>query len=99
MPSLEKIMQQRDTLRARMELVRMLTELSDGALEYVWRPIAYAYCLTDEHNVEAMTPEDMARFGLIISDADISPDVAREVNLYRLAVCRDLAMRRKEAKP
>ena len=59
MPSLEKIMQQRDTLRARMELVRMLTELSDGALEYVWRPIAYAYCLTDEHNVDVMTPEDI----------------------------------------
>ncbi len=98
MPSLEKIMQQCDTLRARMELVRMLTELSDGALEYVWRPIAYAYCLTDEHNVEAMTAEDMARFGLIISAADVSPEVVREVNLYRLAVCRDLAMQRKGAK-
>lgn len=97
MPSLEKIMQQRDMLRARMELMRMLTELSDNALEYVWRPITYAHCLTDGHSIGTMTHKDMDRFGLIASAANDSPEVVHKANLYRLAVCRDLAMQRRRA--
>ena len=65
MMPLEKVMQQRDMFRCRVELMRMFTELSDEALAYVWRPIAYAYFHTDEHNPEVLTSDDMKRMGLI----------------------------------
>lgn len=97
MPSLEKNMQRRDMFRSRMELMRMLDELSDIALEYVWRPITYAHCLTDGHSIGTMTHEDMDRFGLIVSAANDLPEVVRKTNLYRLAVCRDQAIQRRRA--
>lgn len=94
MPSLEKITQQRDTLRARMELVRMLTELSNDAMKLVWRPITYAYYFTDNHGADTLNDDDLDRLGLIASAATDPTEVTHEVSLYRADVHRDYAKRR-----
>lgn len=75
MLTLEKIINQRDMFRARVELMRMLTELSDDALEYVWRPIAYAWHHSDQNDPDVMTDDDMKRMLLIIAVAHDKPDV------------------------
>lgn len=65
MITLEKLMHQRDMFRARVELMKMLTELSDDALKYVWRPIAYAWHYTDDNDPDVMTEDDLDRMCLI----------------------------------
>jgi len=56
---------QHDFSRTREVLSQMLNELSDTALQYVCRPIWYAYQWTDEHDMEALTDDDVLRFQLI----------------------------------
>lgn len=65
MITLEKIIRKRDMYRARVELMKMLTELSDDAIEYVWRPIAYAWHYTDFNDPDVMTEEDLDRMCLV----------------------------------
>ena len=50
---------------ARLKLTEMLLALSDEALEYAWRPIAYAYYYTDGRAPDRLTSEDAARLTLI----------------------------------
>ena len=50
---------------ARLKLTEMLLALSDEALEYAWRPIAYAYYYTDGRDPDRLTSEDAARLTLI----------------------------------
>ena len=73
--TLEKIMRQRDMFRARVELMRMLTELSDDALKYVWRPIAYAWHYTDGNDPDVMTDDDVNRMYLVRAVAHDNPYV------------------------
>jgi len=56
---------QHDFSRTRETLSQMLNELSDEALEYVCRPIWCAYQWTDEHDMDALTEDDVLRFRLI----------------------------------
>ena len=69
-PLIQYLLKKHDMKKAKAELMKMLDSLSDEALRYVWRPIAYAYYMTDEHGVDLLTPEDMNRFGLIASAAN-----------------------------
>lgn len=94
MITLEKVIRQRDMFRAKAELMRMLTELSDDALRLVWRPIVYAYYFTDDHNAMALTGDDVDRLGLISSAAIDPSDVTHEVSLYCSDVRRSAWERR-----
>ncbi len=53
-----KTINQFDPSRTRVSLIQMLTELSEDALKYVWRPIAYAYYWVDECNQNLLTDVD-----------------------------------------
>ena len=50
--------------KARITLTKMLLNLSDDALEYVWRPIIYAY-YTDQRDPDRLTDDDVKRLSLI----------------------------------
>ena len=50
---------------ARITLTKMLLALSDDALEYVWRPIIYAYYYTDQRDPDRLTEEDAIRLSII----------------------------------
>ena len=50
---------------ARITLTKMLLALSDDALEYVWRPIVYAYYYTDQRDPDRLTDDDVKRLSLI----------------------------------
>ena len=89
MIALEKILQERDIFRARVELMRMLTELSDEALEYVWRPIAYAYYHTDNHDNNVLSDEDVHRILLVISVANDPAEIVQTVACCRAAACQE----------
>lgn len=91
-PIIRYIIKQRDMKRAKVELMKMLSELSDDALQYVWRPIAYAYYWTDEHGIELLTEDDVNRLNLICVVTHESPEYVN-----RLVRCRayvDAGMRR-----
>ena len=60
---------------ARTTLTKMLLALSDEALEYVWRPIVYAYYYTDMRDPDRLTDDDSKRLALIIAVAHESPNV------------------------
>ena len=51
--------------KARTTLTKMLLALSDEALEYVWRPIVYAYYYTDQRDPDRLTDDDANRLSLI----------------------------------
>lgn len=66
----EKLQLNYNPAAMREELARMVSELSIDALQYVWRPILYAYNWVDEHDEEAMVNDDnICRWNLIISAA------------------------------
>ena len=50
---------------ARITLTKMLLALSDEALEYVWRPVVYAYYYTDQRDPDRLTDDDVKRLSLI----------------------------------
>lgn len=82
--------------RAREELIKMLTELSDFALRYVWRPIVYAYCLTDGCDPDCLTNDDAERFSLIGVAAYESPEFVNRLSSWRSAMERAEWKRRQE---
>lgn len=61
--------------KARTTLAKMLLDLSDEALEYVWWPIIYAYYYTDMRDPDRLTDDDSKRLALIIAVAHESPNV------------------------
>ncbi len=81
---------QKDLMRPqRAELIHMLTELSDEAIEFVQRHIAYTYYWTDEHDMSALKEDDMARLRLYCAAVSIeSPAFIRELDCWRKHVCR-----------
>ena len=52
-------------LKTRLNLTKMLLALSDDALEYVMRPIVYAYYYTDQRDPDRLTDDDVNRLCLI----------------------------------
>ncbi len=74
-----KTIVQYDPSRARVSLIRMLTELTDEALDYVWRPIVYAYNWVDAHDMDSMAKADDNRFGLLV---DIAYSPSEVVSLF-----------------
>ncbi len=80
---MENTINQFDPSRARAGLMKMLSELSVDALEYVWRPIVYAYYLTDENNPDALSNEDAERFSLIGAAAHDSPEIVHELSEWK----------------
>ncbi len=83
---MENFINQFDPTRARAGLMRMLSELSVDCLELVWRPVVYAYCLTDDNNPDALSDEDAERFSLIGAAAHGSPEFVSRLNGWRRAL-------------
>ncbi len=83
---MENTINQFDPSRARIELLRMLSELSAEALEYVWRPIVYAYYWTDDRNQALLTDDDRNRFSLISVAEYGSPKLVSRLNDWRRAI-------------
>ncbi len=83
---MENTINQFDPSRARVGLMKMLSELSVDALEYVWRPIVYAYYLTDDNNPDALSDEDVNRFDLIGAAAHDSSEFVSRHNDWRRAI-------------
>ena len=75
--------------RAREELMEMLSELSDKALAYVWRPIAYAYNWADENGVELLSEDDVWRMTLVCAVAYGSPETIDRLSSYRAILERN----------
>lgn len=97
MLTLEKIMNKRDMFRARVELMRMLTDLSDDALKYVWRPIAYAWHYTDANDPDVMTDEDLDRMRLIVAVANENQGVIYRTScMCKAAMNGELKQRRNQ---
>lgn len=83
-PLIQYYVKQRDMCRARVELMKILAELSDEALEYVWRPIVYAYYWTDGHDQVILSEDDRERMLLICVVAHESPEFVNKLSRYRL---------------
>lgn len=75
---------------ARSILVKILSELSDEALVYVWRPIMYAYLWTDGHGQNRLTDDDMYRLHLSGMIANGSPAAVERLDKWRRAVERNM---------
>ncbi len=71
---------------ARSLLSKILSELSDEALEYVYRPIMYAYLWTDVHGHDQLTDDDMHRIHLYAAASTASPQVLKVLDMLRRGV-------------
>ncbi len=81
---------QYDPSRARVSLIRMLTELTDESLQYVLRPITYAYNWADAHDMDSMTEDDDNRFGLLADIAYSPSEVVSIINKFGCEVSHTL---------
>ena len=70
---------------ARITLTKMLLTLSDDALEYVWRPIVYAYYYTDQRDPDRLTDDDVKRLGLIGAAAHGGEKLVSRLDVVRRA--------------
>lgn len=68
---------------ARSLLSKILSELSDEALEYVSRPIMYAYLWTDGRGHDQLTDDDMHRIQLYAAASTASPQVLKVLDMLR----------------
>lgn len=70
---------------ARSLLSKILSELSDEALEYVYRPIMYAYLWTDGRGRghDQLTDDDMHRIQLYAAASTASPQVLKVLDMLR----------------
>ena len=71
---------------ARSILQKILSELSDEALVYVWRPIMYAYLWTDGNDHDRLTDDDMRRIRLSGMIAHGSPEAVERMDKWVLAI-------------
>ena len=74
----------------RTRLAQILSELSDEALAYVWRPIVYAYLWTDGHGHDRITDDDMRRINLYEMIAYGSPEAVKRLDKWYLAVVQNM---------
>ena len=75
---------------ARSILVKILSALSDEALDYVWRPIMYAYLWTDCHGHDRLTDDDMHRIHISCLTTNGSPAVVERLDSLCLAVEKNM---------
>lgn len=75
---------------ARSILSKILSELSDDALVYVWRPIMYAYLWTDGNDHDRLTDDDMRRIHLSGMIAHGSPEAVERLDKWVLAIERNM---------
>lgn len=68
---------------ARSLLSKILSELSDEALEYVYRPIMYADLWTDGRGHDQLTDDDMHRIQLYAAASTASPQVLKVLDMLR----------------
>ena len=71
--------------KARITLTKMLLNLSDDALEYVWRPIVYAYYYTDQRDHDRLTDDDVKRLSLIGVAAHSGEELVSRLDVVRRA--------------
>ena len=71
---------------ARITLTKMLLALSDDALEYVWRPILYAYYYTDDRDPDRLSEEDSIRFSLIGAAAHDSSEMVSMLDKFHIGL-------------
>lgn len=81
---------------SRSDLINTLSMLSDDALEYVWRPIMYAYLWTDCHGHDQLTDDDMFRIQLSGMIAHGSPEEVKSLDVWRLAIVRNALKKRRQ---
>ena len=70
---------------ARTTLAKMLLALSGEALEYVWRPIIYAYYYSDGRDPDRLTNDDVKRLGLIGAAAHGGEELVSRLDAVRRA--------------
>lgn len=63
--TIQGVESQKRKQEAREQAIETLPKLSPGALEYVLKPIEWAYNWTDGNNPDGMNKEDIMRFLLI----------------------------------
>lgn len=69
----------------RITLTKMLLALSDEALEYVWRPVVYAYYYTDQRDPDRLTDDDVKRLSLIGVAAHSGEELVSRLDTVRRA--------------
>ncbi len=84
----DKTIVQYDPSRARVSLIRMLSELTDESLQYLLRPITYAYNWADAHDMDSMTEDDDNRFGLLVDIAYGPSEVVSLINHFGCGISR-----------
>ena len=83
--------------QARTKAIERLLNLSPEALEYVLKPIEWAYNWTDQNEPESMTDEDSTRFSLVRCALHDSNDHVKRVYEWHLTLFR-LEMRDRKRK-
>lgn len=81
--------EKRETERARTQAVEMLLTLSPEALEYVLKPIEWAYNWTDGNDPDSMTKDDFIRFSLIGCAIRKPADHVTHFYKWHLAILRN----------
>ena len=74
-----------EMLETRLNLTKMLLALSDDALEYVMRPIVYAYYYSDGRDPDRLTDDDVKRLGLIGAAAHGGEELVSRLDVVRRA--------------
>ena len=74
-----------EMLETRLNLTKMLLALSDDALEYVMRPIVYAYYYTDGRDPDRLTDDDVKRLSLIGVAAHSEEKLVSRLDVVRRA--------------
>lgn len=72
--------------QARARAIEMLLKLSPDALEYVLKPIEWAYNWTDENDPDSISRDDSTRFMLICCALTQSNDHVNRVYKWHLAI-------------
>lgn len=89
--------ERRETEQARARAIEMLLKLSPGALEYVLKPIEWAYNWTDQNAPESISDEDSIRFSLVRCALHDNSDHVTRVYKWHLAIFHnELEKARKE---
>lgn len=78
--------ERRETEQARTRAVEMLLKLSPDALQYILKPIEWAYNWTDQNEPESMTNEDSTRFSLVRCALHDNSDHVARLYKWHLAI-------------
>lgn len=83
---------------SRKKLLDVFSKLSDDSLEYVWRPVMYAYLWTEQADPDSLTDDDMERIRLYCAIANgPADDVKQAAQLLRRLNCARIEQQMKAA--